>query len=70
LRSPSDRFARYYLPISKKPKIYKTFIESSFSQILINMENKETADKHPLSKRKFDCIVRFSEYQEEKREDF
>jgi len=34
------------------------------------MENEETVDKHPFSKRKFDCVVRFSEHQKKKEKIF
>src|SRR5699024_12106596 len=65
------KFARYYLPISKdSPAINKAFIESLGFQVLVDMENKETVDRNNLSKRKFDYVVRCSEYQEEKGEDF
>src|SRR5699024_5839003 len=71
LRVLPEKFARYYLPISKdSPAINKAFIESLGFQVLVDMENKETVDRNNLSKRKFDYVVRCSEYQEEKGEDF
>ena len=64
-------FAQIYLPISNDVKEkHKQFIEMLGFQVLVDMDNKKIVQQHNLSRRRFDYVVRYSDYAEHKGEDF